>query len=356
MADFFPLFVTDLRKTTKDAVVVTLEPNDGGNFDFIQGQYLTFKRDFEGTEIRRSYSICSGRDEPNLQIGVKQVEGGVFSTWVNTELKVGDQLYAMEPKGNFHTPVCGESNNNYLLFAGGSGITPMMSILKTVLLKEPMSRFTIVYANRSVSSIMFREELEDLKNSHMGRVRIVHILEQDSQDIELFGGMLTEEKCKQLLGGWIEPALFDAAFICGPEPMMHGVTKALKSHGFADDKIKYELFSAQQSGKIERKPKRHKDNQQTEHELAVFIDGTQRLLKTDGQTSILEAALANQVDVPFACKAGVCSTCMCRLVKGDVEMIANHALEDYEVEQGYILSCQSYPRSAKIVVDYDNRH
>lgn len=198
MARFFPLTVTDVDRTTREAVAVTLEARDGGDFSFTQGQYLTFKREFDGTELRRSYSICSGVNEGVLRVGIKKVTDGAFSCWVNEDLKPGMTIDAMEPMGKFHTPIEPDKSKTYLAFAGGSGITPVLSILKTVLAAEPLSRFTLVYANRSVSTIMFREELEDLKNTHMGRFNIIHILETDAQDIDLFQGRIDGEKCTAL--------------------------------------------------------------------------------------------------------------------------------------------------------------
>ena len=214
MARFHPLEVTDLRKTTRDAVVVTLKPVDGGDFGFIPGQYLTFRKTLEDTELRRSYSICIGGDEQNLQVGIKRVDGGAFSTWANEALRIGDVLEAMPPQGNFNAPLKTGQARSYLAFAGGSGITPVLSILKTTLATEPESRFTLVYANRSVASIMFREELEDLKNIYLNRFRVIHFLEHDAQAVELFTGRLDTEKCDALFSGLVDVATTDMAFIC----------------------------------------------------------------------------------------------------------------------------------------------
>ena len=352
---FHPLAVTDLRKTIKDAVVVTLEPLEGGDFHFIQGQYLTFRREINGTEIRRSYSICSGRNEGILRVGIKRVDGGAFSTWANTELEIGETLEAMEPMGRFHAPLEPERAKSYLGFAGGSGITPVLSILRTVLAEEPDSSFTLIYANKGVGTIMFRDEIEDLKNTYMERLGIVHILERDSQDMDLFTGMVTEDKCARLFDKWIDVQTADIAFICGPEPMMLGIAKALKSHGMREEQIKYELFTGNQPGKLERPATtmREKDATGT-YELKATIDGSSRTIVARRDMSVLEAMLENSIDAPFACRAGVCSTCMCKLVEGEVEMVANHALEDYEVERGFVLACQSYPITNRIAVDYDS--
>lgn len=357
MARFHTLTVTDVQKTIRDAVVVTLCPEDGkaGDFDFIQGQYLTFRRGFDGQELRRSYSICAGKDDGILQVGIKRVDGGVFSTWANETLKIGDKVDAMTPMGNFHAPVAETDAKNYLAFAAGSGITPVLSILKTVLVREPNSQFTLVYANRSVASIMFREELEDLKNLYLNRLTVIHILGTDSQDIDLFTGRVDADKCAQLFKYWIDITSVDTAYICGPEPMMVTISKALQGHGLAKDQIRYELFASGQPGRAKRKAQTENTaNSRATTQATVTIDGTSRTFTMPkGGQSVLEAAVENNLDAPFACKAGVCASCRARLTEGKVEMAANHALEDYEVEQGYILTCQSYPLSDRIAVDYE---
>lgn len=354
MARFHPLTVTDVRKTIRDAVIVTLAPENHADFNFVQGQYLTFRRDFDGTELRRSYSICSGLDDGVLQVGIKKVEGGAFSTWANEELAAGMVLDAMPPMGSFHTPLDPARARTYLGFAGGSGITPVLSILKTILAREPLSHFTLVYANRGMNTIMFLEDLEDLKNMFMGRLTVIHILESDAQDIELFTGRVDAEKCAALFTHWIDIDSVDTAFICGPEPMMLGIAGALKDHGLKDGQIKFELFASAQPGRLARRTNPAAGASAAKATQAtITMDGAARSFAMDKEQSILDAALENAMDAPFACKAGVCSTCKCRLLEGEVEMVANHALEDYEVAQGYVLSCQSYPVTDRVVVDYD---
>ncbi|MEC8295071.1 MAG: FAD-binding oxidoreductase, partial [Pseudomonadota bacterium] len=252
MPRFHDLEVTDIHKTIRDAVVVTLKPVNGAaaEFDFTQGQYLTFRRDFDGQELRRSYSICAGKNDGVLQVGIKKVDGGAFSTWANEDLRVGDRLQAMPPMGNFFTALTPEADNSYLGFAGGSGITPVLSIIKTTLEAEPNARFTLVYANKGVNTIMFREELEDLKNTYLGRFSVIHILESDAQEIDLFTGLVTPEKCAELFGsGWVDVKAAKTAFICGPEPMMLGIAQALKDHGMDEAQIKFELFAGNQPGR-----------------------------------------------------------------------------------------------------------
>ncbi|MBM7067839.1 2Fe-2S iron-sulfur cluster-binding protein [Actibacterium sp. 188UL27-1] len=354
MARFHPLTVTHLHKTIRDAVVVTLKPDDPALFAFTQGQYLTFRHTFDGTELRRSYSICAGRDDGRLQVGIKKVQGGAFSTWANTDLKIGDRLEAMPPMGRFHTPLDPQSDRHYLAFAGGSGITPILSILRTVLKREPNARFTLVYANRAVNTIMFREELEDLKNHHMDRINIIHVLEQDAQEIDLFTGRVDAEKCALLFRHWVNISSIDTAFICGPEPMMLAIAGTLRDHGLQEDQIKFELFSSAQPGRVPQTVSAMaEDSAPSLTQARVVLGGESRSFETGKDVSLLDAALRNQVEAPYACRAGVCSTCRCRIVEGDVQMIANHALEDGEVAQGYVLSCQSYPITDRVVFDYD---
>lgn len=353
MARFYPLTVTDVQKTTRDAVAITLEARDGGDFRFTQGQYLTFKRDFDGTEIRRSYSICSGANEGVLRVGIKKIADGAFSVWANDALKPGMVIEAMEPMGNFHTPIEPEKAKSYLAFAGGSGITPVLSILKTVLAAEPKSEVTLVYANRSVGTIMFREELEDLKNLYMGRVNIIHILETDGQEIDLFQGRVDADKCAALFEHWIDIHSVDTAFICGPEPMMKAIAQSLKDHGLTKEQIKFELFASAQTGRMARQRDVVRTSQSTGVHASVTLDGMARTFDMDRSLTLLEAALDNDLDAPHACRAGVCSTCKCKILSGEVEMLANHALEDHEVRDGFVLSCQSIVLSDSITVTFD---
>ena len=353
MAQFHSLTVTDIHKTIRDAVVLTLAPNTPEAFDFMQGQYLTFRRDFDGEELRRSYSICAGKDDGVLQVGIKKVDGGAFSTWANENLQVGDTLEAMPPMGNFGTQIDAVADKHYLGFAGGSGITPVLSILCTTLQREPQSRFTLVYANRAVNTIMFRSEIEDLKNRYMGRVNIIHVLEQDAQDIDLFTGRVDAEKCGLLFKHWINIDDIDTAFICGPEPMMLAITGALEDHGLTKDQIKFELFASGQPGRAKQKAKGAESVTVKAVAGKVTLDGESRSFDMSKDTSLLDSALQNNVEAPYACKAGVCSTCKCKVSEGEVEMLTNHALEDYEVEAGYVLSCQSYAVTDTVVWDYD---
>lgn len=357
MSQFHPLTVRGIHRETRDSVVLTLEPEAGDReaFRFIQGQYLTFRKELHGEELRRSYSICTGRDEGILKVGIKKVADGWFSTWANEELAVGDVLEAMPPAGSFHLPLEPGKARHILCVAGGSGITPVLSIIRTTLAAEPRSRVTLLYGNQSSNSIMFREALEDLKNSHMRRFTLVHVLERESQDIDLFNGILDKQKCLALFSHWVDVDTLDAAFICGPRPMMLAVAEALREKGLDEARIKYELFASAPRGQGGPAAARAEIAAETDAcEMTLTLAGTQRRLSMakSGQ-SILEAALGEGIDVPYACKAGVCSTCRAKVLEGEVEMDANFALEDYEVRAGYVLTCQSYPLTDRLSVDYD---
>jgi len=353
MSQFHPLTVTHIHRTIRDAVVLTLKPHDPGTFQFTQGQYLTFRKDFDGTELRRNYSICSGVDDGVLQVGIKCVDGGAFSNFANEDLRVGDILEAMPPMGNFYTDIAPGAAKSYLGFAGGSGVTPILSILRTVLSQEPNSTFTLIYANRAVQTIMFREELEDLKNRFMERLTVIHVLES-GQDIDLFSGRIDAEKCAALFKSWIQIERVDIAFICGPEPMMMAIASALKDHGLSKEQIKFELFGASQEGLLARKAARaSKAKNDKGTAVQITLDGTTHSVEMGRDQSVLEAALTQNLEAPHACRAGVCSTCKAKVTEGEYEMLINHALEDYEVEAGFVLTCQCYAISETLSVDYD---
>ncbi|WP_299728178.1 2Fe-2S iron-sulfur cluster-binding protein [uncultured Tateyamaria sp.] len=352
MSKFHPLTVTDIHRTIRDAVVLTLKPDDDFAFQFVPGQYLTFKQDFDRTELRRNYSICAGLDDGTLQVGIKRVDGGAFSTFANSDLAVGDTLFAMPPMGSFGVKTEPNKAKSYLAFAGGSGITPILSILKTTLAREPNSTFTLIYANRAVHTIMFRDELEDLKNRYMQRFTLIHVLET-GQDIDLFSGRVDAEKCAVLFKSWIDIASVDTALICGPEPMMLAISAALETHGLSKDQIRFELFGAGQQGRLARQAVKDAAQGTPATRAKITLDGTTHQIEMAKDTSVLQTAIDNQLDPPFACRAGVCSTCKARVTEGEYQMLTNHALEDYEVEAGYVLTCQCYPLSDTLIIDYD---
>lgn len=356
MSRFHALTVTGVAPDTRDAVIVTLQPQaeEADLFRFEQGQYLTLRRDFDGHEVRRCYSICAGTEEGALKVGIKRVDGGAFSCWAHESLAVGDTVEAMPPRGSFNAPLAPDQARFYVGFAGGSGITPILSILKTVLAREPQSQFTLVYANRQISSIMFREELEDLKNRYLGRLQVIHILKSDAQDTELFSGRIDEAKLADLFDSLIDPQDIDLAFLCGPHGMMETVRTTLEGRGVDPDRIKQELFKSDQPGRLPPKLRPEVvDGSAKEAELKLTIDGTTRDIHMEPGETILEAAHRNNIDAPYSCCAGVCSTCRGKVLEGEVEMAANHALEDDEIRDGYVLTCQSRPLSKRLVVTYD---
>lgn len=351
MAKFIPLTVTDVRRTTADAIAVQLMPQDGSTLPFTQGQYLTFRQNIDGVELRRAYSISAGVTDGTLEVGIKKVPGGAFSTWAHDTLKAGDTIDALSPMGTFHTSLIPNAKNHYIGFAIGSGITPVLSILRSTLAVEPHSRFTLIYANRSARDVMFREELEDLKNTHMARLNIVHVLKNDPTGIDLFTGRIDATKLDAMFAKWVDVDTADGAFICGPEAAMTTIADRLKHHGMSENAIKYELFAAAQQGQL---PQTTRPKATAKITATIIVDGTAQDVDVGPGETILQAALRSGLDAPYACQAGVCSTCMCKVTQGEAQMITNHALEDYEVAQGMVLSCQALPTSAKITVEYQD--
>jgi ring-1,2-phenylacetyl-CoA epoxidase subunit PaaE len=355
MNKFHPLQVARVERETRDAVAITFAVPDAlrAQYRFEQGQHLTLRAVVDGEDVRRSYSICAGVQDGTLRIAVKKSPGGVFSTWANTMLKAGDTVDVMPPLGHFNVPLEEGASRHYLGFAAGSGITPLLSIVKTTLATEPNSRFTLVYGNRASGTVMFKEELAALKDTYLGRFNLVHVLSREAQDIELLHGRIDRAKADALLAKWIPVADIDTAFVCGPEGMMDAVTAALKARGFSDARIKVERFAAS-IPKHAHVAQKLPEPGHTECEVTVVLDGvTRTFLLEKAKENILEAGLRNGVELPYSCKGGVCSTCRCRLVDGEVDMDVNFALEDYEVARGFILACQSYPVTDKVTIDYD---
>lgn len=355
LAGFHPLKVSDIKRETSDCVSVAFEipTNLEKDFHFIQGQYLTFKKEIGGEEVRRSYSICSSPLDGELRVAIKEVPEGRFSTFANRELKVGDLLESMTPRGNFYRPLEENKKAEYVAFASGSGITPVMSILKTTLQREPNSRFILFYGNRSSHSIIFRDQLDDLKNEFMGRLEVHHVLSREDQGTDLLKGRLDGDKCEGFAKSFFDPKEVEVFYICGPGEMIGNLSEKLKELGVPKERVIFELFSTPGAAKIEGKTNSKKKDKLTS-EVTVILDAeeTHFTIGADGK-SILDAALDAGADVPFACKGAVCCTCRAKVLEGDVEMAMNYALEDEEVEEGYVLSCQSHPRSARVIISYD---
>jgi ring-1,2-phenylacetyl-CoA epoxidase subunit PaaE len=355
MSKFYPLTVAKVKHETRDAVAVTfaVPPELKSTFAYQQGQHLTLRAMIEGEDVRRSYSICSAVQDGQLRVAIKKTPGGLFSNWANDSLTPGVTLEVMPPMGHFNVPLDPNSERHYLAFAAGSGITPILSIIKTTLLAEPKSRFTLVYGNRASSSVIFRDELTDLKDIYMGRLKLVYVMSREQQDIELFNGRITGEKCSAFLRHWIDVRDIDVAFICGPEDMMHGVSKSLQEAGMDKEKIRIELFAAS-IPKHEHKPRPVVEGARHQAEVTVIMDGSAASFTMDkDKESILDAGLRAGIDMRYSCKGGVCSTCRCKVVEGNVEMDVNYALEDYEVARGFVLSCQAFPITDSVIVDFD---
>lgn len=356
MSQFHSLRIREVRPETREAVSIAFEvpPELEGSFRFTQGQYLVLRTELDGEEVRRSYSICTGVNDGELRVAIKQVPGGRFSSYANATLKAGQTLEVMPPAGTFYVPLDAARHGNYLAVAAGSGITPVLSIIKTTLEAEPHSRFTLIYGNRSSASALFREQLEDLKNRYLQRLNLIYVFSREQQDVDLYNGRIDGEKCVELFSRWLDVKALDAAFICGPQEMTETVRDSLKANGLASERIHFELFGA--PGGAQSRQARETARQQDSgvSQVSVIKDGRELSFELPRNTqNILDAGNAQGMDLPYSCKAGVCSTCKCKVVEGEVEMDANFALEDYEVAAGYVLSCQCYPVSEKVVLDFD---
>ena len=355
MSKFHPLTIARVERETRDAVAVTFEVPERlrEQFRYAQGQHLTLRAAIDGQDVRRSYSICSATHDDQLRIAIKRSPGGVFSAWANERLKVGDTLEVMPPMGHFNVPLDEKAQRHYVAFAAGSGITPILSIVATTLAQEPKSRFTLFYGNRASAAVMFREELAGLKDVHLQRFNLVHVLSREAQDVELLHGRIDGARASALLDHWAPLADVDTVFLCGPDGMMHSIHEMLRERGYPESKIKVERF-ASSIPKHEHRPPVLPTGSVTETEVTVILDGATRCFTLDRTTeNILDAGLRQGIELPYSCKGGVCSTCRCRLVSGEVDMDVNFALEDYEVARGFILACQSYPATDKVTVDFD---
>ena len=357
---FHKLKIKEIRKETNDCVSISFEipPDLEEPFSFQQGQNITVKKEINGEETRRSYSICSSPYENELRVAVKKVEGGAFSTLANSLLKAGDELEILPPTGKFNTTLDKNNKKSYLAFAAGSGITPVISIIKTTLQTEPNSSFTLVYGNRSRASIIFFEELEGLKNKYMNRFNLVHILSRERTDAPINFGRIDLEKLAEL-SRMLNYSSFDEIFVCGPETMIFTVKEFLQQRNVDRKKIHFELFTTPGTKKSPF------DSAQDESQKSEVSEGVKSkiIVKLDGRTFdfelgfnddvILDAALKQGADLPYACKGGVCCTCKARLLDGEVVMDVHWGLEEEEIQQGYILTCQSHPKTETVVVDFD---
>lgn len=359
---FHSLRIKEIRQETPDCVSIVFEIPDNLKKDFIfkQGQSLTMRTTLRNEEIRRTYSICSSPLEKEIRVAIKKAEKGLFSTFANEVIKAGDKLEVMEPVGKFYTDLHPDQRKNYLAFAAGSGITPVLSIIKTTLATEPESLFTLVYASRNRSSIIFFEELEGLKNKYLQRFNLINLLSREIADTPIYSGRIDKDKLTQL-SKLIRYENMDEIFICGPQELIFTTKDFLEQIGIDKRKIHFELFTTPGSKTAET------ENQKTiakgaeagypgklKSKITVRLDG--RSFDFDlgyDDEPLLDAALKQGADLPYACKGGVCCTCKARLITGEVEMDVHWGLEEEEIRQGYILTCQSHPKTEKVVVDFD---
>ena len=342
--------VLEVRRETADCVSVALEVPNADTFSFVPGQYLTLRSIINGQEVRRSYSLCSSPLSGELRVAIKQVEQGVFSTWANTELKAGDTLETMPPMGNFALEIDPSDEQTYVGFAAGSGITPVLSILKTVLERAPKAKFILFYGNRKTNSIIFKAELEDLKDAHMGRLEVHHVLSREDQGNDLLFGRIDEARAAQFVAQIHSVKEAAGHFLCGPEAMIKGVQSALEQAGVATKNIHFELFTST-SPAAEKASSASSSS--GDAAVTVILDGEETHFTQGPKDFILDSALDAGADVPYACKGAVCCTCRAKVLEGEVEMAMNYSLTDDEVAEGFILTCQSMPRSPKVTVSFD---
>ena len=355
MTEFHCLQVAEIRPETRDAMVVTfaVPPGLREAYHYRAGQHLTLRAHIEGQEVRRSYSICAAEQEQTLRVAIKRLDDGLFSNWVAEHLTPGSAIDVMRPQGHFNVPLMPEAARHHVAFASGSGITPILSLVKTTLAVEPRSRFTLIYGNRASSSVIFKDELEDLKDRYLTRFNLVFILSREQQDVDLFNGRIDGAKCEQLLRQWVEPTGIDVAYICGPQSMMEQVQAQLMAHGLDRSQIKLELFAAAMNTGP-RRPRKPCTASDRGCEVTIVHHGLTRSFDMPrNRMSVLDAALDQGIELPYACKGGVCGTCRCKVLKGEVDMDANYSLEDYELARGFVLCCQSFPITDDLLIDLD---
>jgi len=357
---FHDLRVKSIEPDTAEASILSFEvpPELRETFGFTQGQYLTLRASIAGQDLRRSYSICAGVDDGELRVGVRRVKGGVFSNWINEQVKPGDRISVMAPQGRFFVPIEPASRRHHLGVAGGSGITPILSIMKTVLARESNSRFTLIYGNRMLRSTMFKEELEDLKNRYMTRLSLQHVFSDEPTDAPINMGVMNRDKIGEFLAGLVPAASIDHAYVCGPFQMNDEAEAAMLAAGVPAERIHVERFGVTQPAGVPVGAVVHEAQPGDAEKAKVVIvrDGLRREIDfSRDQPSILDAASAAGLEVPFSCTSGVCGTCRCKVMEGEVRMERNFALDKAEVAAGFVLSCQAHPLTERVVLSFDER-
>ena len=351
MSQFIPLTIKSIQPQTEQAICIAFElsPEHAENFQYQPGQHLTIRHMTEQEELRRCYSICSDSDE-DMSIAIKKIDQGQFSTWANENLKVGDVLEVMPPQGVFFQKAAKVGGKHYLGFAAGSGITPILSIVKAVLNRQQDATFTLVYGNRSWKQTMFSEQIMDLKDRFKERLQLINIFSRELNDSEIFNGRIDAEKLQQLFQAGLIPAETDHCFACGPEEMMNAIETVLPTLGIERNKIHTERFNTGAAPKASAQ----QIESRTEEKVNIILDGRELIIEVSKQDdSILDAALRAGADLPYACKGGVCATCKCKVLQGEVEMAINYSLEEEEIQKGYVLSCQARPTTQNVRLSFD---
>ncbi|MFJ4290430.1 1,2-phenylacetyl-CoA epoxidase subunit PaaE [Cupriavidus sp. NPDC089707] len=358
---FHPLRVAQVRPETADTISIAFEVPETlrDAYRFTQGQFLTLKAPVDGKDLRRSYSICSAVQDYDaqgeLRVAVKLVEDGLFSSHLHDTIAPGQVIDVMTPDGRFNVPLDPEAARHYVAFAAGSGITPVLSLIRTTLQAEPRSRFTLVYGNRNVDSIIFSETLEDLKNQYLSRFTLYHVLSRQPQEVDLLHGRLDHDRVAAFLQTLIPVDDIDAAFVCGPASMIDEVEAALRDAGVDPHRIHAERFGVPFAQAKPKPSHTHVDHAGTA-ELVVVLDGKQHSMRLPLEdANVLDTALAAGLDLPYACKGGVCCTCRAKVLEGQVEMEKNYTLEPWEMEKGFVLTCQARALTPRVVVSYDER-
>jgi ring-1,2-phenylacetyl-CoA epoxidase subunit PaaE len=327
----------------------------GDAYRFVHGQNVTVKFAIDGEEQRRSYSICAGVDDGELRIAVKRQPGGVVSSFITERLKTGDAVEVMTPTGNFTTPLDAAATRLYLGIAAGSGITPLLSIIKTVLAREPRSQFFLLYGNRTTQDIIFRDALEDLKDRYLDRLSLTHVLSREAQDVPALSGRINEAKVALFLRNIVPAAKIDHAFVCGPAGLIDTAERALTTLGIPSERVHVERFTVDGVAPPRRAaaPAATAQPRRIVAEAEAVLDGIRHRFPIGADETVITAALAAGLELPYSCRGGMCCTCRAKLVDGKVEMDVNYSLEAWELKAGYVLTCQSRPKTPRVVLDYD---
>jgi ring-1,2-phenylacetyl-CoA epoxidase subunit PaaE len=353
---FTSLKIKDIKRETADCVSVSFDipMHLQESFQFKAGQYLTLKKEIHGVEVRRSYSLCSAPFENEWRVAIKKLDGGVFSSFANDELKVGDILEVMKPDGRFGLVTDKKNSNHYLFIAAGSGITPILSMIKTVLKDEPESQVSLIYGNKNRGHIIFKNELENLKNKNIKRLSLFHVLSRERAEAEFLSGRIDETKINYFIEKLTPTKSIDEIYLCGPEEMILTAKESFEKKGLDPQKIHFELFFSQkaQAKKIQRSADKALEGKTSQ--ITLKLDGVETVFDLAyGGENILDAALKNGADLPYACKGGVCATCRAKVESGEVSMDVNYSLADDEIKAGYVLACQAHPKSSKVKINFD---